>query len=149
MSAFEAIDKITKKATREDLNTEKSQLRFLTYWWSNKYNKPLKDPLLNEYTIEELYYEYRLHSEFNKAAEEKEAEESDKIEEQKQDDAMAWAEAEEARELAEQANSGGNDKNVTITGEDKEWMSKQIELAKEVYGDSFGEDITEEFNDEW
>jgi len=149
MSAFDAIDLITKKAAREELNTSKSQLRFLTYWWSNKYNKPFKDPLLHQYTIEELYYEYRLHQEFNEAADEKTTQESDKIEEQKQDDAFAWAAAEEAKDLEEQTNQGGNNNNVTITKDDEEWMKKQIEIGKETFGDSFGEDITEEFSDEW
>jgi hypothetical protein len=149
MSAFEAIDIIATKAVREDLNTEKSQLRFLSYWWSNKYNKPIKDPLLQEYTVEELYYEYRLHGEYTKAADEKETEEKEKIEEQKADDALAWAEAEEAKELAEQQNQDDNGKDVKITNEDEKWMRQQIEAAKATYGDSFGEDITEEFSDEW
>jgi hypothetical protein len=149
MSAFEAIDIIATKAVREDLNTEKSQLRFLSYWWSNKYNKPIKDPLLQEYTVEELYYEYRLHNEYAKAVNEKETEEQEKIEEQKADDALAWAEAEEAKELAEQQNQDDNGKDVKITNEDEKWMRQQIEAAKATYGDSFGEDITEEFSDEW
>jgi hypothetical protein len=151
MSAFEAIDIITKKVTRENLNTEKSQLRFLTYWWSNKYNRPLKDPLIQDYTIEELYYEYRLHTEFTLAAEEKSTQESDKIEEQKQDATLAWADAEEAKELEElkeKMKQNSQNKDVTITKDDTEWMSKQIESAKETYGDSFGEDITEDFSDE-
>jgi hypothetical protein len=149
MSAFEAIDIIATKAAREDLNSEKSQLRFLTYWWSNKYNRPIKDPLLQEYTIEELYYEYRLHDEYSKAVNEKETEEQEKVEEQRTYDALAWAEEEEAKELAEQQNQGHDDESVKITNDDKEWMQQQIEAAKATYGDSFGEDITEEFSDEW
>jgi hypothetical protein len=149
MSAFEAIDIITKNVVREELTTYKAQLRYLTYWWSNKYNRPLKDPLLQEYTIEELYYEYRLGIEFNEAEKEKVIEESDKIEEQKENDALAWADAEEAKELEELKNKNVNNKEVKITNEDEEWMKKQIESAKETYGDSFGEDITEDFSDEW
>lgn len=149
MSAFEAIDVIAIKAAREDLNTEKSQLRFLSYWWSNKYHKPLKDPLLKDYTIEELYYEYRLHEEYAKAINEKEDQEGEKAEEQKQDEALAWAEAEEAQELAEQQNKGNNDGDVKITSNDEEWMKQQIDNAKTIYGDSFGADITEEFSDDW
>lgn len=148
MSAFEAIDAITHKAAREELNTEASQLRYLTYWWSNKYNRPFKDPLLNQYTIEELYYEYRLSEEFNEAANERTVKENDKIEEQKQNDALAWADAEEARELEEFKKKSNDNGDVKITNEDEDWMKKQMEIAKEMYGDSFGEDITEEFSNE-
>ena len=98
MSALQAIDIITQRAAREELNTEHSQLRFLSYWWSKKYGRPLKDELLKSYTLEELYYEYRLHVEYDEAAAEKATAEADKIEEQKFDDALAWAEAEEAKE---------------------------------------------------
>jgi hypothetical protein len=143
MSAFEAIDILTKKAAREDLNTESSQSRFLCYWWSKTYGKPLKDPLLQEYTLEELYYEYRLRVEYDEAASEKATEETDKIEEQKYDDALAWAEAEEAKETEDKVT----DKS-TITKEDKAWMDKEMELAKELYGESFGEDIVEDFSDD-
>lgn len=148
MSAFEAIDIITKKVTRENLNTEKAQLRYLTYWWSNKYNKPFKDPLLKEYTLEDLYYEYRLHNEFVETSHEKSTEESDKIEEQKENDALAWAEAEEEKERQELETNGSTSSSVKITNEDEEWMKKHMEYAKSVYGDSFGEDITEDFEDD-
>ncbi len=148
MSAFEAIDIIAKKVTRENLNTEKAQLRYLTYWWSNKYNKPFKDPLLKEYTLEDLYYEYRLHNEFVEAVHEKSTEESDKIEEQKENDALAWAEAEEDKERQELETNGSTSSGVKITNEDAEWMKKQMEYAKSIYGDSFGEDITEDFEDD-
>jgi hypothetical protein len=147
MSAFEAIDIIAKKVTRDNLNTEKAQLRYLTYWWSNKYNKPFKDPLLREYTLEDLYYEYRLHNEFLEASVEKSTEENDKIEEQKENDVLAWAEAEEEKERKELENNKSTPSNVKITNEDEEWMTKQIEYAKDLYGDSFGEDITEDFED--
>lgn len=35
-----------------------SLLKFLKRWWCNYYNKPYKDPLLEEYTLEELLLEY-------------------------------------------------------------------------------------------
>jgi hypothetical protein len=145
MSAFDAIDAITKSAAREELITERSQLRFLSYWWSKTYGRPLKDPLLQQYTLEELYYEYRLRVEYDEAATEKATEEADKIEEQKYDDALAWAEAEEAKEL-----NGDNPvrSESGVTEEDKAWMEEQIRQAKELYGESFGEDIVEDFEDE-
>jgi hypothetical protein len=33
----------------------------------------------------------------------------------------------------------------TITPEDEEWMEKQLEQERALYGDSFGRDINEEF----
>lgn len=132
-SAFSLIDKIVEHVAREPLDNEESQLRWLQSWWSKAYSRPLKDPLLAEYTIEELYYEYRLVVERAKASEEKAEEESDKIEQAKVDDALAWAEAEEAKE------------NVSISDADKEWMNKQLEEAKQLYGEDFGESISEDF----
>jgi ABC-type multidrug transport system ATPase subunit len=32
--------------------------RFLKWWWCQKFNKPMKDPLLESYTLDELLYEY-------------------------------------------------------------------------------------------
>jgi hypothetical protein len=36
----------------------KLQLEPLQWWWSKKYNRPLKDPILDSYTIEELQIEH-------------------------------------------------------------------------------------------
>jgi hypothetical protein len=132
-SAFSLIDKIVENVAREQLNNEESQLRWLQSWWSKTYSRPLKDPLLADYTIEELYYEYRLTVERVKASEEKAEEEGDKMEQAKVDDALAWAEAEEAKESA------------SVSGADKEWMEKQLQEAKQLYGEDFGESISEEF----
>jgi hypothetical protein len=35
--------------------------RELEVWWCFQYNRPLKDPLLQQYTLEELAYEYFIH----------------------------------------------------------------------------------------
>lgn len=132
-SAFSLIDKITERVARESLDTEGSQLRWLQWWWCRTYSRPLKDPLLKTYTIEELYYEYRLSVEKSRAEKDRVEEENDKIEQAKVDDALAWAEAEEAKE-------------TFIPGdEDREWMEKQLQEAKKLYGEDFGEDISEEF----
>lgn len=32
--------------------------RFLCFWWCRKFNRPLKDPLLQSYTLNELLYEF-------------------------------------------------------------------------------------------
>lgn len=110
---------------------------FLRSWWSRTYNRPLKDPLLQDYTLEELYYEYRDHSERRLAAEEVAEEAADNIEQKKTDDALDWAEQEEKRE-AEQAAGASK--------ADQEWMQRVMEESKLQYGEDFGKDITEDFN---
>lgn len=145
MSAFNCIDAIVEKVSRESLDNEAAQLRFLHFWWSKTYSRPLKDPLLNEYTIEELYYEYKQYSEREKAIKEKAEQEADNIEKEKVDDALAWAEAEEKKE-AELKGVKPESQNWTPSEEDKAWMEQELQRAKEMYGEDFGEDINEEFS---
>lgn len=145
MSAFACIDRITEANARESLDNESAQLRFLQSWWSRTYNRPLKDPLLLSYTLEELYYEFRDRIEREKAVEEQSQQETDKIEQAKIDDAMSWADAEEAKELQDlESNSTDSWKP---SEDDKKWMEDQLKEAKEEYGEDFGEDIDEDFQD--
>lgn len=53
---------------------------------------------------------------------------------------MAWAEAEEARE-----RDAAEGKPPAVTQTDIDWMNKQIQQEKEKQGETFGEDISEEF----
>ena len=39
----------------------------LKYWWSSFYNRPMKDPLLEDYSLYDLYLEFYLHT-FSKDA---------------------------------------------------------------------------------
>ena len=118
-------------------------MRFLMSWWSKTYSRPPKDPLLQEYTLEELYYEYRDRIEREKAAQEAAEQKADNIEQEKIDDALAWAEAEEKAESEGKTDSNGN--TWLPSEEDKAWMEKELQQAKEEFGDDFGEDINEEF----
>lgn len=129
---------------REDLNSEAAQIRFLSLWWSKTYSRPLKDPILQSYALEELYYEYREHIEREKAAKEKIEQEADNIEKAKEDEALAWAAAEEKKE-AEIAKS--QSAQWQPNEQDKVWMEEQLKQAKEMYGEDFGEDISEDFGD--
>lgn len=101
-------------------------------WWCRKYNRPLKDPLLQTYTIEELSYEYFLDMEIQKAAQENVQLEADKIEEAKQKQAEAWAD-----EMEEDEEDVGD--------EAADWMAKEIEKSKTLLGDNFGENLDIEF----
>ena len=140
MSAIEAIDKLTYNIARAPLDTAATQFLFLRSWWSKYYNRPLKDPILQEYTLEELYYEYRDKVQREEAAREASEEATDNIEQKKEDDAMAWAQEEERKEREAEEQAAGNLSN------DEAWMQEQIQRAKSVYGDDFGEDIVEDFN---
>lgn len=144
MSALEAIDILVERAAREELNSETAQIRFLSYWWSKTYSRPLKDPLLQTYTLEELYYEYKEHSEREKAAKERVEQEADNIDKAKEDEALAWAEAEEKRE-AENMKASAGEPGWSPTPEDRAWMEDQIKQGKEMFGDDFGDDISEDF----
>ena len=97
----------------------------------------MKDPILSSYTFEELVYEYYDHRERDAAIEEQREEETDKIEDAKLDEALKWAEEEEAKEARLVAQP------PTIT--DEAWMEKQLAAEKEKHGETFGEDIAEEF----
>jgi hypothetical protein len=59
---WEAVQRISKAHHCEDPVTDlESFRRFLEFWWCRTYNRPLKDPLLASYTIDELTYEYLRH----------------------------------------------------------------------------------------
>jgi len=106
---------------------------FLRSWWSKTYNRPLKDPLLDTYTLFELLYEYKDKVERIRAEEVIIEQETDKIEDAKMDDVLAWAEEEERleKEAAEAAHKAQLEK-------DEQWMVEELKKEK---GDGFGDDI--------
>lgn len=107
----------------------------------------MKDPILQSYTLEELYYEFKEHSEREKASKERVEQEADKIEQDKTDEALDWAEAEEKREAsAVSKNADTRSPDWQPTDEDRKWMEDELRKAKEMYGDDFGEDVNEDFS---
>lgn len=59
---LEAIIRLAKAHRIEEPFSSYSALeRFLKFWWCQTYNKPLKDPILLSYTIDELAYEFFRH----------------------------------------------------------------------------------------
>jgi hypothetical protein len=63
----EIAEKAKRKAEQIRMVTEKSMnmddhLLSLKYWWSSFYNRPMKDPLLEEYSMYDLYLEFYLHT---------------------------------------------------------------------------------------
>lgn len=147
-SIAESIRQIAAYNARAELNNEKQLLLFLKSWWSRTYNRPLKDPLLESYTLAELLYEFYDKIEREKAIKEQQEQEADKVEEKKEQEALDWAEQEEKKELeamkAQQQQTQPK-ADPTKDPENIAWMEEQIRKAKEVYGDSFGEDIEENF----
>ena len=153
VNEFSVVDSIKAVAAynaRADLDNEKQLLLFLQSWWSRTYNRPLKDPLLQSYTLEELLYEFYDKIERRKAEEERSNLETDKIEEDKEKSVLDWAEQEEQRELeALKANSSAEEskpvQDPTKDPANIAWMEEQISKAKAELGESFGEDIEEDF----
>ena len=113
-------------------------------WWSSHYNRPLKDPMLLEYTVEELAYEYFNVIERRKAEEERIQAENDKIEEAKRQKAENWADQMEAEEAAMEAQES-TPVDPASDPETREWMDRMIEENKKEFGETFGEDLSFDF----
>jgi len=119
-------------------------------WWSQNYNRPLKDPLLLSYTLEELIYEYHEQQERKASQSAEQEQDADKIEEAKEQADTAWADKMEAEEAAEEAAkeaAKAEQLDPSLHPDNVEWMQQQIEKAKEEMGPSFGEDLKVSFDD--
>lgn len=151
LSVIESIKKLATYNARAELNTEEQLLLFLQSWWSRTYNRPLKDPLLLSYTLEELLYEFYDRIERSKAEEERLEREDVMIEEEKDKANEDWAEKMEREEREAEMRESGAKSSEPIPDPTKDpanvaWMEKQIEEAKVVYGETFGEDIQDNFD---
>lgn len=105
---------------------------------------------MQSYSLAELLYEFYDRIERNKAEEEKIDAQDVKIEEEKEREALDWAEEEERRELDQEMKTQAADsvsKDPTRNPDNIAWMEEQINKSKEIYGDSFGEDIEEVFEE--
>jgi len=120
------------------LTTQSNILTYLKIWWSRHYKLPIKHPTLQEYTLEELTYEYYAHNEYDKSVQERLEHENVKIEEEQLSNATAWADQMEAEENESAVNPVQDPENMA-------WMEEQMAQAKAVYGEHFGEDISEDF----
>jgi hypothetical protein len=152
ISIVDAIKEIATRNARADLDTEEQLLLFLQSWWSRTYNRPLKDPLLQSYTIEELLYEFYDRVERLKAEQERLEQEDVKIEENKDKQAEDWAEKMEREEReaelrAEAAKSEEKLVDPTKDPENIKWMEEQLRAAKKIHGETFGEDIDDNFEE--
>lgn len=117
------------------------------------YSRPLKDPLLQSYTLEELLYEFYDKVERNLAEDERATAGEVKDEELKEKEILDWA-AEEERKEAEAAKktapSTPGEKPTADPTKDPaniKWMEEQLRLAKAELGDDFGNDLELNFDE--
>jgi len=151
-SIIDQIHKLAAYNARADLDTDEKLLLFLQSWWSRTYNRPLKDPILLSYTLEELLYEFYDRIERSKAEDERIEQDSVKIEEDKSKSDEDWAEKmeREEREAALRGEAKKSEEPLKDPTKDPvniAWMEEQIQKGKEEYGESFGENIDEGFSE--
>lgn len=151
ISIVDAVRRLAAHNARAELDSEEQLILFLKSWWSRTYNRPLKDPLLESYTLEELLYEFYDRVERQKAEDERLELESDKIEEAKDREAEDWAEKMEREEREAEMRSDAakleSQPDPTKDPANIAWMEEQLRVGKEVHGETFGEDIDEQFEE--
>lgn len=148
VTVIDAVKRVAAHNARADLDTEEQLLLFLQSWWSRTYNRPLKDPLLLSYTLEELLYEFYDRIERAKADEERLERESDKIEEAKDKAVEDWAEKMEREEREAEMRSEAAKSTTSDPTKDPAniaWMEEQLQVGKAIHGETFGEDIDDRF----
>lgn len=97
LDLYDSIKQLAESGLDKDYLTYDELLFKLRRWWCQYYKRPYKDPLLDNYTLEELMFEYfDITHVANKKPEET------KIAEKFDTEDRDWAAEEEARELAEQ-----------------------------------------------
>jgi hypothetical protein len=157
LSIVDAVKAIAAFNARADLSNEQQLLLFLQSWWSRTYNRPLKDPILQTYTLEELLYEFYDRVERDKARKEQSEEDDDRIELEKEKADLDWAQIEEMKEMEEDKKrqsakaSPKQDEpapaDPTKDPANVKWMEEQLHLAKQQFGESFGEDVEVKFDE--
>jgi hypothetical protein len=111
-------------------------------WWCKKYNKPLKDPILMQYSVEELLYEMMSHRHYDNDLNRQRQEEADRIEIEKYDEDVEWAEEMERLEAEKLKQDTKPPTSPAEAPHNQEWMQQIIEEEKKKFGDDFGEDIS-------
>lgn len=104
-----------------------------------------------DYTIEELLYEFYDRIERTKAEQERLEQEDVKIEEQQDKAAEDWAERMEREEReAEMRAAGAKSEEKSDPTKDPaniKWMEEQLQAGKQMFGETFGEDIEDNFEE--
>jgi hypothetical protein len=144
LSVAESIRQIAAKNARASLDSEEQLLLFLQSWWSRTYNRPLLDPLLLSYTIDQLLYEFYDRVE-RRAAEEERAKEDELAKEDNKEKAdLDWADKMEQEELEMKAKAT---EDPTKNPDNVKWMKEQMDAHKAQFGEDFGEDLEVNFEE--
>ena len=148
----ESIRLIAAKNARANLDSEEQLKLFLKSWWSRTYNRPLKDPLLDSYTLEELLYEFYDRVERHAAEQERIKEVEIQHEDEKDKADQDWADKMESEELAKVKTKAAEQENAKVEDPTKnpeniKWMEEQIKLNKAQFGETFGDDIEANFEE--
>lgn len=100
-------------------------------------------------------YEMFSHQSFEESLKKQAEEEADKIEEEKFDEDLAWAEEMEKLEEEREADKPAKEDvpptqptNPSADPSNMEWMKKVIEQEKQKHGDDFGEDLSFSMEDD-
>lgn len=141
LSTLDIIKELVKLDVR-NADTEEGLLLFLKSWWSRHYTRPMKDPILESYTLHELLYEYYDKIERTALSEELFELEADKIEEDKEQEAVDWAEEEDRKEREAAAEAAAIE--AENLAQEEEWM---LEKLKAEHGEDFGKDIKTDFEE--
>jgi hypothetical protein len=152
LSVAESIRKIAANNARANLDDEEQLKLFLQSWWSRTYNRPLKDPLLETYTLEELLYEFYDRVERRAAEEERIKTVEIEQEEQKDKTDLDWADKMEQEELDQMKAKAATEEvkkteDPTKDPENIKWMEEQMKIHKQQFGETFGEDIDANFEE--
>ena len=121
---------------------------YLCRWWSQYYKRPFKDPILQQYTFEELMYEYYSVVEHHKSQSERDEKDGDRIEQEQWDEAEDWAdqmEEEEEQALKKKKEKPNEPYDPLKDPKNVEWMEEELAKDRERFGDSFGEDLNIDF----
>jgi hypothetical protein len=107
--------------------------------------------MLQEYTTEELIYEYLDKVERKSFEAERHEQESDKIEDKRVEENLDWAAEEERKELEalareeEELQKSADNEELAEKEANNKWMEEMIAKEKERLGEDFGEDVSLEF----
>lgn len=102
------------KIKKAETKTVEDLIEYLRFWWSQHYNRPMKEPLLYTYTIQELLLEFYLHTE--------------ETEEQKSEKAndLITKNADELALLFERPEAASSGKPADLSQEEQDFMRQQF-----------------------
>ncbi len=151
LSVNESIRKIAARNARAPLDSDDQLRLFLQSWWSRTYNRPLLDPLLQSYTLEQLLYEFYDRVERHAAEQERIKDAEIAQEDNKEQADLEWADKMEQEELAQMkakaAAAAEKTVDPTLDPENVKWMEEQMKANKAQFGETFGEDLEVNFEE--